>query len=187
MTNYEAEKESESLNENAKPPVKKEIGDPIPEVEDSEIREDAGLQHCSKSLQPEKMEEGIESKKRKSYDQGDNGTRQNSTQRYDQSQSLYHLKKFRWKGELIQIVTQNENGPCPLLAIANVLVLSKRITLPIMQECITATQLMEYIGDYILTVEPKVLIINADFFLSISFVFLYQLIILLLLVWDFYY
>eukprot|EP00795_Rhopilema_esculentum_P012616 gene12616-3320_t len=155
LTKFEAEKEPESLNDNADLPVKKKIGDPVPEVESSEIREDAGLQHCSKSLQPDEMEAGMESKKSKCSDQGDNGTRQNNTQRFDQLQSLYHLKKFRWKGELIQIVTQNENGPCPLLAIANVLVLSKRIILPIMQECITATQLMEYIGDYILTVEPK--------------------------------
>ena len=74
----------------------------------------------------------------------------------DPLQSVYYLKRFQWKGEAIQIVTQNENGPCPLLAIANVLVLTKRIMLPWMQECISATQLMEYIGDYILTAGPKV-------------------------------
>ena len=74
----------------------------------------------------------------------------------DKLESVYFLKQFKWSGENIQIVTQNENGPCPLLAIANVLVLSKRITLPPMQECITASQLMEYIGDYILTAGPRV-------------------------------
>lgn len=74
----------------------------------------------------------------------------------DPLQSVYYLKRFQWKGEPLQIVTQNENGPCPLLAIANVLVLTKRIVLPSMQECISATQLMEYIGDYILTAGPKV-------------------------------
>eukprot|EP00794_Sanderia_malayensis_P016646 gene16646-18336_t len=76
----------------------------------------------------------------------------------DVQQSFYYLKKLKFNGEHIQIVTQNENGPCPLLAIANVLALSKRIVLPSVQQCITASQLMEYIGDYILTVAPQ----NAD-------------------------
>ena len=76
----------------------------------------------------------------------------------DPSQSVYYLKRFQWRGEHIQIVTQNENGPCPLLAIANVLVLSKRISLPSVQECITGNQLMEHIGDYILSSGPQVFI-----------------------------
>lgn len=78
------------------------------------------------------------------------------TAKLDPSQSLYCLKRFQWKGEYVQIVTQNENGPCPLLAIANVLVLSKRISIPPMQECITGNQLMEYIGDYLLSSRPQV-------------------------------
>ena len=75
----------------------------------------------------------------------------------DPSESFYYLKRFRWKGEPVQIVTQNENGPCPLLAIANVLILSKRIAIPSIQECITANQIMEYIGDYILSSGPQVI------------------------------
>ena len=76
--------------------------------------------------------------------------------KFDPSQSIYCLKRFQWRGEHVQIVTQNENGPCPLLAIANVLVLSNCITLPLEQECITAGQLMEHIGDYILASRPEV-------------------------------
>lgn len=75
--------------------------------------------------------------------------------RLDPSDSFYFLKRFRWKGEQVQIVTQNENGPCPLLAIANVLILSKRVAIPSIQECITANQIMEYIGDYILSSGPQ--------------------------------
>ena len=60
--------------------------------------------------------------------------------------SLYHLKWINWKGEQTPIVTQNENGPCPLLAIANVLILARKIILPVMQQVISGKQLMEYIG-----------------------------------------
>lgn len=60
--------------------------------------------------------------------------------------SLYHLKWVNWKGEQTPIVTQNENGPCPLLAIANVLILARKIILPVMQQVISGKQLMEYIG-----------------------------------------
>lgn len=60
--------------------------------------------------------------------------------------SLYHLKWVNWKGEQTPIVTQNENGPCPLLAIANVLMLAGKIILPVMQQVISGKQLMEYIG-----------------------------------------
>ncbi|KAG8575847.1 hypothetical protein GDO81_009687 [Engystomops pustulosus] len=39
-------------------------------------------------------------------------------------QSVYHIKWIRWKEQSTPIVTQNENGPCPLLAIMNVLLLA---------------------------------------------------------------
>lgn len=70
-------------------------------------------------------------------------------------QSLYHIKWIKWKDENTPIVTQNENGPCPLLAIMNVLLLTWKVKLPPMMEIITAEQLMEYLGDYILEAKPK--------------------------------
>ncbi|XP_042327330.1 ubiquitin carboxyl-terminal hydrolase MINDY-2 isoform X1 [Sceloporus undulatus] len=70
-------------------------------------------------------------------------------------QSVYHLKWVRWKEENTPVVTQNENGPCPLLAIMNVLLLAWKVKLPPMMEIITAEQLMEYLGDYILDSKPK--------------------------------
>lgn len=42
-------------------------------------------------------------------------------------QSVYHLKWVRWKEENTPVVTQNENGPCPLLAIMNVLLLAWKV------------------------------------------------------------
>ncbi|XP_078283451.1 ubiquitin carboxyl-terminal hydrolase MINDY-2 isoform X2 [Rhinoraja longicauda] len=70
-------------------------------------------------------------------------------------QSVYHIKWIKWRAENTPIITQNENGPCPLLAIMNVLLLAWKIKLPPMVEIITAEQLMEYLGDYILDAKPK--------------------------------
>ncbi|XP_061451174.1 ubiquitin carboxyl-terminal hydrolase MINDY-2 isoform X3 [Rhineura floridana] len=42
-------------------------------------------------------------------------------------QSVYHIKWVRWKEENTPVITQNENGPCPLLAIMNVLLLAWKI------------------------------------------------------------
>ncbi|CAL8244734.1 unnamed protein product [Lota lota] len=70
-------------------------------------------------------------------------------------QSIYHIKWIKWKEENTPIITQNENGPCPLLAIMNVLLLTWKVKMPPMMEIITAEQLMEYLGDYILDSKPK--------------------------------
>ncbi|XP_066557401.1 ubiquitin carboxyl-terminal hydrolase MINDY-2 isoform X2 [Amia ocellicauda] len=70
-------------------------------------------------------------------------------------QSVYHIKWIKWKEESTPIITQNENGPCPLLAIMNVLLLAWKVKMPPMMEIITAEQLMEYLGDYILDAKPK--------------------------------
>ena len=71
-------------------------------------------------------------------------------------ESIYHIKWIKWKGINTPIITQNENGPCPLLAIVNVLLLQRRINLPSHQEIVTSGQLMEYVGDCILEESPKV-------------------------------
>lgn len=42
----------------------------------------------------------------------------------------YKLKHITIAGRGVPIVMQNENGPCPLLAIANVLLLRNQIRLP---------------------------------------------------------
>ena len=73
-------------------------------------------------------------------------------------ESLYHIKWIKWKGINTPVITQNENGPCPLLAIVNVLLLQRRIRIPSPQEIVTSGQLMEYIGDCILEESPKVCI-----------------------------
>lgn len=67
----------------------------------------------------------------------------------------YSLKWIKWKGSKTPIITQNENGPCPLIAIMNVLILKGKLKLPAMVEIVTASQLMEYLGDFLLNSVPS--------------------------------
>lgn len=54
---------------------------------------------------------------------------------------------------------QNENGPCPLIAIMNLLIMKGRVTLPSLVDIVTTEKLMEYLGDCILDSIPKVIFI----------------------------
>jgi len=68
---------------------------------------------------------------------------------------LHHVKNIGFKDKKMSIVTQNENGPCPLVAIINVLLLKHEMTLPAHSEIVSASKLMEYIGNTILENIPK--------------------------------
>ena len=70
------------------------------------------------------------------------------------SESIYHVKWVYFKKKQVPIITQNENGPCPLLAIMNVLLLQNRVKLTPSTEIISATQLMVYLGDCVLENVP---------------------------------
>jgi hypothetical protein len=83
-------------------------------------------------------------------------------QEKDIDDCIYHLKWIMWHDKKTPIVTQNENGPCPLIAISNILLLRGKIILPSVMEIITAKQLMDYIGDMILQNVPKVSITSSD-------------------------
>ena len=43
----------------------------------------------------------------------------------------YRLKHVDFLGRTVPVVLQNQNGPCPLLAVANVLLLRNQIHLPL--------------------------------------------------------
>lgn len=43
----------------------------------------------------------------------------------------FHIKRIRFFDRSVKIVMQNENGPCPLLSIANVLSLRSELKLPV--------------------------------------------------------
>ncbi|KAM8894628.1 ubiquitin carboxyl-terminal hydrolase MINDY-2 isoform 2-T2 [Spinachia spinachia] len=86
---------------------------------------------------------------------GADGTKSASAKDRAAGQPIYHIKWIKWREENTPIITQNENGPCPLLAIMNVLLLAWKVKMPPMMEIITVEQLMEYLGDYILETKPK--------------------------------
>ena len=74
----------------------------------------------------------------------------------DNNNSPHYIKWIVWKGVKTAIVTQNDNGPCPLLAIINILLLRRTIEFPRMQEMVTTQQLMDYLGDVVLKEIPQV-------------------------------
>ena len=72
----------------------------------------------------------------------------------DNNESTYHLKWIPWNSDKIPIVMQSINGPCPLIATMNVLLLREKVKLPTMLEQITASQLLTYIGECIMDSVP---------------------------------
>lgn len=74
----------------------------------------------------------------------------------DEKQSIYHIKWIKHKGSQMPVITQNENGPCPLLAIMNLLLLQAKIKLPSQAEVVTSNELMAYLADWIFEHVPKV-------------------------------
>ncbi|RIA87987.1 hypothetical protein C1645_776099 [Glomus cerebriforme] len=74
----------------------------------------------------------------------------------------YQLKAIEWvepsSGEIrkLKVITQNENGPCPLLALCNVLLLRGDIEIkPYDRSSITYDFLVELLGDYLLKSIPQ--------------------------------
>lgn len=65
-----------------------------------------------------------------------------------------HLKWIPWNSGKIPIVMQSRNGPCPLIATINVLLLREKLKLPTMLEQITATQLLAYLAECIMDSVP---------------------------------
>lgn len=58
---------------------------------------------------------------------GADGTKAGCAKDRAAGQSIYHIKWIKWREENTPIITQNENGPCPLLAIMNVLLLAWKV------------------------------------------------------------
>ena len=61
----------------------------------------------------------------------------------------FRLKHIRFFGRNCSIICQNENGPCPLLAIANVLILQNRIVIKSDRNIISLNRLIQVIANQI--------------------------------------
>ncbi|KAM9294573.1 ubiquitin carboxyl-terminal hydrolase MINDY-1 [Gastrophryne carolinensis] len=72
-----------------------------------------------------------------------------------EERDFYFVKWINWKGERTPVITQSENGPCPLLAIMNILFLRWKVKLPPQKEVVTSEELMAHLGDCILSIQPQ--------------------------------
>ncbi|KAJ3146256.1 Ubiquitin carboxyl-terminal hydrolase MINDY-1 [Geranomyces variabilis] len=81
-------------------------------------------------------------------------------QQTSQADKLYRLKRIIYidartqTPQRLSIITQNRNGPCPLLALTNVLILRGDITIPHVQRErgeIAYEQIVEIVGDWLTT------------------------------------
>lgn len=64
--------------------------------------------------------------------------------------SFYNVKWIEYKHKSLPIVTQNENGPCPLLAIINFLFLQQKISLSPSKNIVESPELTSLLANYIL-------------------------------------
>lgn len=71
------------------------------------------------------------------------------------SQEFYLVKWITWKDKRTPIVTQSQNGPCPLLAIMNTLFLRWKAKLPAQTEVVTTEDLMTHLGECVLLATPR--------------------------------
>lgn len=67
-----------------------------------------------------------------------------------QSNPVYKLKRIDFFGRKVPIALQNENGPCPLLAIANILLLKKQIVLPEHAPDVSQNRLVSLVAGHLL-------------------------------------
>jgi len=83
------------------------------------------------------------------------GASTESSNESSEMDNIYHVKWISWNSNKIPIVTQNSNGPCPMLAIANVLLLRGKMKFQDGCEMISSEQLLEHLGDTMLECMPK--------------------------------
>lgn len=67
---------------------------------------------------------------------------------------IYHLKKITFFNREIAVLLQNLNGPCPLLAICNALILNNRLTIHPDKACISLEDLIQELAALILDTPP---------------------------------
>ena len=59
---------------------------------------------------------------------------------------MFLLKEINFLSRKVKIVIQNENGPCPLLALVNTLLLRKAITIPMHKDMISLDELLAMVA-----------------------------------------
>jgi len=85
----------------------------------------------------------------------ENGKEDESSVIVDDDQSIYQIKWTKFHAQDTPIVTQNENGPCPLLAIVNVLLMRGKMKIKPGTAIIPSGQLMSLLCECILVQTPQ--------------------------------
>eukprot|EP00286_Rhodomonas_abbreviata_P000420 CAMPEP_0181291282 /NCGR_PEP_ID=MMETSP1101-20121128/1882_1 /TAXON_ID=46948 /ORGANISM="Rhodomonas abbreviata, Strain Caron Lab Isolate" /LENGTH=197 /DNA_ID=CAMNT_0023395659 /DNA_START=214 /DNA_END=804 /DNA_ORIENTATION=- len=67
---------------------------------------------------------------------------------------VYRIKTVTYNNKRVPILMQNENGPCPLLAISNILLLQQKIHIHHDLAYINFRQLIQIVGDYLVEFNP---------------------------------
>jgi hypothetical protein len=80
---------------------------------------------------------------------------ESSTDSTSEMDNVYHVKWIGWNSNKTPIITQNSNGPCPMLAITNILLLRGKMALPDGCEIVSSEQLLENLADTMLECVPK--------------------------------
>jgi len=81
----------------------------------------------------------------------------------DSPSSIYQVKWVAWRKVRCPVITQNENGPCPLISIVNVLLLRGKLSLPEGCQVISAGQLLEWLADLLLDLREEDQAARPDF------------------------
>ncbi|VDO05556.1 unnamed protein product [Rodentolepis nana] len=61
--------------------------------------------------------------------------------------SVHQIKWLQFEGTRVPIITQNENGPCPMIAITNVLLLRGKISLPKDHEIVSSDLIIQTLSE----------------------------------------
>lgn len=83
------------------------------------------------------------------------GTNNLSPEVHEPTGDDYALKTIDW-GKPTRIVLQNENGPCPLIALANALALLGRITLPLSKPALSFEELVQHLSEVLISRDVSV-------------------------------
>ena len=65
--------------------------------------------------------------------------------------SVHYVKWIAFNGSTVPTITQSENGPCPMIAIANLLLLRGDLTLPSKQEAVSSNFVIGALSEVLLS------------------------------------
>ena len=70
------------------------------------------------------------------------------------SEIVHKVKKIKFLGKEAPIITQNNNGPCPLLAVVNALLLKGDVELGVSGDEVTGGHLVGVVGNALIDLPP---------------------------------